>query len=82
MESACVNEHNTVIDELTQGIRMNKELRFHMKMLYLFLNWVNLLASLAPSLPKSKTSTCSWLQSKEFVCDQYFVHHQVAGFGF
>ena len=30
MESACVNEQNTAIDELTQGIRMNKELRFNL----------------------------------------------------
>ena len=30
MESACVYEQNTVIDELSQGIQMAKELRFHL----------------------------------------------------
>ena len=105
MESACVNEQNTVIDELTQRIRMHKELRFNMNspetidflIQKIFSSYENALFILklgesigqpmaaalpAPSLPESKTSTCSWLQSEEFVCDQYFVHHQVAGFGF
>ncbi|GKC81768.1 hypothetical protein Tco_1137485 [Tanacetum coccineum] len=30
MESACIYEQNTVIDELTQGIQMAKELRFNL----------------------------------------------------